>query len=363
MSDNPLYIGIATVAIIALSALFVAAEFSLIAAKRHRVEDAAARSAPARAALRNFGELQLVLAGSQLGITVCTLALGAITKPAVHHWLEPVMESIGLPSGAASVVSFILALFVVTFLHLVIGEMAPKSWAIAHPEMSATVLAIPMRAFMAITRPLLRALNRAANALVRRVGVVPTDSLSASQNPDELRHLVEHSINVGALDAEYAEPIEAVLQLQVVPLREIVRHDADPEAVSVDATVADVRDVARRTGHRRILMASGGDFTAVVHVRDTMAADPQVPAADFRKPLLRLPASMTLHAGLAEMRRTRKHLAVVVDGAQTLGVVTMADVLTRLAPAALGSTMAAARSKAQRPTPPQAEQPGPAADR
>ena len=141
MGDGVVFIVLATVTIIGLSAFFVAAEFAVLSAKRHRLEDAAATSRSARAALRNSSELTLLLAGSQLGITLCTLALGAITKPAVHHWLLPPFEALGVPALLADVVSFILALFIVTFLHLVVGEMAPKSWAIAHPELSATMLA------------------------------------------------------------------------------------------------------------------------------------------------------------------------------------------------------------------------------
>jgi CBS domain containing-hemolysin-like protein len=335
MTDDPVSILLATVAIIGLSALFVAAEFAVIAAKRHRVEHAAVNSVAARAALRNFGELQLVLAGSQLGITVCTLALGAITKPAVHHWLMPPLESLGLPSAIADGIAFLLALFIVTFLHLVIGEMAPKSWAIAHPERSATLLAIPMRGFLALTRPLLRGLNRAANALVRRAGAEPTDTLSSSQNPDELQQLVAHSINVGALDVQYAAPIEAALQLRVTTLRDLVDPDRTPVAVPPAATVAQVRAASRQSGHRRILVGTGATFSAVVHVRDTMASDPQDPTAPFERPVFRLPATMTLHRALAEMRRTRQHLAVVMDGETTVGLVTLADVLVRLAPEAL----------------------------
>ena len=336
MSESPVFILFATAAIIGLSAIFVAAEFAAIAAKRHRIEDRAPRSVAARAALRNAGELQLVLAGSQLGITVCTLALGAITKPAVHHWLKPLLEGLGLPDVAADIAAFLLALFIVTFLHLVIGEMAPKSWAIAHPEASAVALAVPMRAFLAITRPLLRSLNAAANVLVRRAGAQPTDSLSASQNPDDLRHLVEHSINVGALDAEYANPIEAALEMQTLQLGDLVRPDANPVAVSPSATVRAVQDAARGSGHRRILVGGSGGFSAVVHVRDTMAAAPDTPAAEFARPVFRLPVTMTMHAALAEMRRTRNHLALVVDGPRTVGLVTLADVLVRLAPSALG---------------------------
>ena len=146
MSSQPWVVVAATVLIIALSAFFVAVEFALLAAKRHRLEDAAASSRSARAALRSSAELTIVLAGSQLGITACTLALGAVTKPAVHHAITPVLETWGLPLWTADVAAFVLALVVVTFLHLVVGEMAPKSWAIAHPERSATLLAGPMRA-------------------------------------------------------------------------------------------------------------------------------------------------------------------------------------------------------------------------
>ena len=112
---------LATVAIVALSAFFVAVEFAALAAKRRRLEEAAPGSRAARAALRNSAELTLLLAGSQLGITAATLALGAISKPAVHHWLTPVFEDWGLPPVAADVAGFVLALLIVTFIHLVVG--------------------------------------------------------------------------------------------------------------------------------------------------------------------------------------------------------------------------------------------------
>ncbi len=201
--SNPWVIVAVTVALIGLSAFFVAVEFALIAARRNRLEDAAATSAAARAALRSASELSLLLAGAQLGITVCTLLLGAITKPAVHHALTPLFSGLGAPRWVADVGGFVLALIIVTFLHLVVGEMAPKSWAIAHPERSATLLALPMRGFMFLTRPLLRALNRAANWCLRRVGVTPVDELADTQDPDTLRQLVEHSATVGTLDERY----------------------------------------------------------------------------------------------------------------------------------------------------------------
>ena len=321
-----------TVAIVAVSAFFVAVEFAALAAKRHRLEEAAPGSRAARAALRNSSELTLLLAGSQLGITAATLALGAISKPAVHHWLTPLFRTWGLPLVAADVVGFVLALLVVTFVHLVDGEMAPNSWAIAHPERSATLLALPMRAFMAVFRPLLRALNSAANALVRRVGVEPADELAVGHSPDALRHLVEHSANVGALDARFSAQISGALALERTTVRELVVPDAPLAAVPADATVGAVREATRRSGHLRVLLGSRARLAGVVHVRDTLTAADDVPAAGFARPVFSLAAGTTVHAALTAMRETRNHLAVVTDGDAVLGVLTLSDVLRRLFP-------------------------------
>lgn len=339
MTDNPWVVVTATVVIVALSAFFVAVEFAALAAKRHRLEEAAPTSRAARAALRNSAELTLLLAGSQLGITAATLALGAISKPAVHHWLTPVFDSWGLPLVAADIAGFVLALLIVTFIHLVVGEMAPKSWAIAHPERSATLLAVPMRAFMAVFRPLLRALNAAANRLLRWVGVDAVDELAVGHSPDALRHLVEHSANVGALDASFSEQISGVLELEQLTVRDLVDPGVPLAAVPVAASAGEVRAVTRRTGHLRILTSDGDRITGVVHVRDTLAAADEAPAADFARPVFSLGADTTVHAALKAMRETRNHLAVVVDdGGAVVGVLTLADVLGRLFPPRLAVT-------------------------
>ncbi|MGY1716111.1 hemolysin family protein [Geodermatophilus sp. SYSU D01106] len=334
MTDDPWVIVPVTVLIVALSAFFVAVEFAALAAKRHRLEEAAPTSRSARAALRNSSELTLLLAGSQLGITAATLALGAVSKPAVHHWLTPLFEDWGLPLVAADVTGFVLALLVVTFIHLVVGEMAPKSWAIAHPERSATLLAGPMRAFMAVFRPLLRLLNSAANALVRRVGVEPVDEVAVGHSPDALRHLVEHSANVGALDASFSAQISGALELERLTVRELLGTVSRPTGVRATATAGEVRAATRASGHLRILLGAvdGEQVTGVVHVRDTLTAPDDAPAAPFARPVFTLEADTTVHAALKAMRETRNHLALVIDGGAVAGVVTLADVLRRLFP-------------------------------
>lgn len=330
--SNPWVIVAITVALIAASAFFVAVEFALIAARRHRLEDAAPDSRAARAALRSASELSVLLAGSQLGITVCTLALGAVTKPAVHHWLTPLFDSWGAPLWLADVLGFVLALVIVTFLHLVVGEMAPKSWAIAHPEKSATMLALPMRGFMWLTRPLLLTLNRMANWLLVKVGVTPVDQVDTGQDSDALRHLVEHSATVGTLDERYHGQLAVALELENLTVGELVNRGVAPSSIDVDATAADIRAAGHTSGHLRLLVSGNAGIEGVVHVRDSLTVPPSTTAGELMRPVLTLDAATPVYEALQTMRETRGHLAVVTDGAQICGLLTMNDVVQKLLP-------------------------------
>jgi CBS domain containing-hemolysin-like protein len=329
--SNPVVVVVVTILLIALSAFFVAAEFALLAAKRHRLQDRAADSRSARAALRSFNELTVLLAGCQLGITACALALGAITKPAVKYALMPVFESTGAPGWVADSAAFVLALIVVTFLHLVVGEMAPKSWAIAHPESAATLLALPMRGFMWVTRPLLVALNEMANWCLRRVGVEPQASVASGQTAEDLRQLVEHSANVGALDASYSTQLTDALDLQVLTVGDLMSPGRGVTAVDEAASAVQIQAASLDSGHLRILVTRRDEIIGVVHVRDTMTEDDPRPVRELMRPVFRLPAETPVYAALATMRETRNHLAVV-DSQGGPGVVTMNDVLLRLFP-------------------------------
>lgn len=321
-----------SVAIVVLSAFFVAVEFSLIAAKRHRFEEMASTSAGARAALRSSRDLTLLLAGSQLGITVCTLALGALTKPAVHHALTPVLTGWGLPSATADVVAFVLALFVVTFIHLVIGEMMPKSIAIAHPERAAVALAIPMRIFMFVFRPLLVVLNGFANWLLRRFGVEPADEVAESQDPHGLRQLIDHSVEAGTLDPDRRSQIEGALGLFELRLGELVKPRPSVTRVAEDARIADVWSAADSARHLRVLVGTPERFVGSVHVRDTLTRNADEPITDLVADIARFDADVRVADALASMQEARQHLAVVHGTSGFIGVVTLSDMLQSLFP-------------------------------
>lgn len=323
-----------TAALIALSAFFVVIEFALLGARRHRLEQEAVRSRSSRAALRGMNELTIMLAGAQLGITAATFALGAVTKPAVDARLGPLLGSWGLPEAVAGGAAFALSLLLVTFLHLVVGEMAPKSWAITHPELAARMIGIPSRGFIRVFRPFLLWVNSIANKLVARTGVEPVDRAAVGgRDADTIRHLVEHSTQVGVLEPDLRTQITEVIELQDLTVGAITAPDRAPTSVGPGAVVADVRAAAQRSGHLRILVHDGsGRPSRVVHVRDTLLAGDEEPADAFARPAFRVDSVTPVYELLRTMREQRVQLAVVERDDEPLGVLTLTDVVQRVLP-------------------------------
>ena len=246
---------LASLVLLGVNGFFVAAEFALVAAQRHRLEQAAtAGSRAARAALAGSRQLSLMLAGAQLGITLCTLGLGAMAKPAVVRLLQPGLDALGLPVAVAGGVAFALAVALVGFLHVVVGEMAPKSWAISHPEDSALLLARPFLWFTTTARPALRGLNAVANACLRLVGVTPRDELANAKGPQELRVLIESSGAHGTLDASSHQLLAAMLTIQHTTVRQVMTPVEQIVRVSADATARQVERASRTAGRSRLVV-------------------------------------------------------------------------------------------------------------
>ena len=331
---NPWVVLVATVLLIVLSAFFVVIEFALLGARRHRLEAEAVSSRSARAALRGIDELTLMLAGAQLGITAATFALGAITKPAVDSWLGPALQALGVPGWLAGGSSFALSLLLVTFLHLVVGEMAPKSWAIAHPERAAKLVAVPGRAFIAVVRPLLVGVNGLANRLVRASGVTPVDRAAVGgQDAQTIRHLVEQSAASGVLEESFQTQISDVIELERLTVGDLVPTDQEPVAVGVDATVDEVQEAAARSGHMRILLAtSDGGLPGVVHVRDTLTQEADLPVRGTARQAFVLGPDVPVYEALRRMRESGEQLAVVAEADDVVGLVSVADILHRVLP-------------------------------
>lgn len=330
--SGTVFVIVATTALIILSAFFVIIEFALLGARRHRLEERATESVSARAALRGMNDLTLMLAGAQLGITVCTFALGAITKPAVDAWLGPVFLAWGLPDWAAGGAAFAIALFVVTFLHLVVGEMAPKSWAIAHPERSAMAIGVLARAYIWPLRPMLVWINKIANHMVRASGVEPVESAAVGgQNAATIRQLVEHSGQTGTLDPHLQRQLSGLIDLGSTPLSQVLNGQAYAH-VGMDASVAEVRAVAQQSKRTRVLMLGDKGRALVVHIRDTLASGDDQPARELAKPAFVLDAQTPVYEALAKMRAKSVQLALVMTDDEVAGAVTLADILKRVLP-------------------------------
>lgn len=333
--------------LLVLNAFFVAAEFALVASKRHRLEQAAAQgSRAARSAIAGVRELSMMLAGAQLGITLCTLGLGALAKPTVAHLLEPAFEATGLPESAAYVVSFVLAVAFVGFLHVVLGEMAPKSWAISHPENSALLLAVPFRAFTALTRPALVALNGLANACLRLAKVEPQDELAQVHGPEELRILIESSREHGTLGSVEGDLLTRMLSLQKTTVRQVMTPAAEIITVGADASAREVEQVSHRAGRSRIAVVEarsavvGGPegrraVVGIVHIRDAVRATTfgrTATAADLMAPPLRVAADLPVATAVRAMREHRVQIAVAVDAGDedVVGIVALEDLLEEI---------------------------------
>ena len=318
--------------------LFVAGEFALLAARRTRVEQLAAQGLPgADEAAAGIRELSLMLSGAQLGITMCSLGLGAVAEPALARSIESAIHQVvELPEAVLHGAGFGVALSIVVFLHLVVGEMAPKSWAIANPERSALALARPFRGFTLLVRPLIGVLNRAANGLVRLVGVEPQDERSVAHSPADLLQVLEESALHGGIRADEHRLLTRSIELSGLAAAQAMTRRADIVSIAATASVDELTTLARDTGRSRLVVSGTtlDDIVGVVHVKDILLLDPgphdTTTARDLARPALVTTADRPLEDLLVDMRATRRHLAVVTDGAEVAGVVTLEDVLETL---------------------------------
>ncbi|MDQ2783078.1 MAG: hemolysin family protein [Actinomycetota bacterium] len=310
-----------SVALLALNGFFVAAEFAVVSAKRHRLEALASRgSAAARAAVLNSRELSLCLAGAQLGITLATLGLGALAKPAVADLLQPVLGLTPLPEAVAGAIATVVAVGVVVFLHMVVGEMAPKSWAITHPERSAMMLALPFRAFTSATRWLLDGLNAIANALLRLAKVDPAKETAPVQGPVELQLLLTASREHGLIDASDERLLSSVLDLGGTPVYAVTLPLDDIVTIDGAARAEDVERVSFETGRSRLVVVDrNGLPTGLVHVRDAVLAAPDAQVSGLAYETIALDQHDTVLTAVGRMRAARAQLALVTNAASADG--------------------------------------------
>ncbi|MDH6611638.1 CBS domain containing-hemolysin-like protein [Streptomyces sp. SAI-208] len=332
MTVVQLLIGLATLVV---NAFFVGAEFALISVRRSQIEPYAEQGdRKAKSVLWGLEHVSALMAAAQLGITLCTLILGVVAEPAIAHLLEPVFHAVGVPKGAGHAVSFVIALTLATYLHMLLGEMVPKNIALAEPVRSALLLGPPLVTLARGLRPVIFAVNAFANALLKLLRVETKDEVTATFSDAELARIVRDSGEAGLIDERARERLHDALELGRRPVRDVVLPLEGVVYARVGVTPEQLEALSNETGFSRFpVVDEGRRIVGYLHIKDALDASPRdlpFPVRDMR-PIARIRESTPLDDVLTAMRRSRTHLAAVLgtDG-RLAGLVTMEDVLREL---------------------------------
>lgn len=331
------YLVIAVVLLLA-NGFFVATQFALIAVPGPRLESlASAGDSRARSAIRSSKEISFMLAGTQLGITMASLGLGFVAEPAVAHLIERAFGPLDLSDGVAHSVAVVLGLAIVVFLHMVIGEMAPKNLTIAAPERTVLRVAIPFRLFANLFRPFIRAINAVSNLALRAMGVEAKGDVTPIHGAKELGFLISVSAREGKLDRFEHRLLSGAIVFSERDAASVMIPRTDVVAVPLSSTPTEIEQIALESGHSRfpVFAKNLDNVVGFFHAKDLL----RVPAKERDKPIRRrfirqmliVPESLNLHPLLFEMRRQRQHFALVLDEhGGTAGIVTLEDLLEEL---------------------------------
>lgn len=342
--------GIALIWLVVLllgNGFFVASEFAIMSSRRSQVEPEAERgNKRAQTALFAMENVSLMLACCQLGVTVCSLLILNIAEPAVHHLVAGPLEHFGVPLGVADATGFLLALLLVTYLHVILGEMVPKNISVSVADRAVLLLAPPLVFISRVVRPVIAFMNWVANTALRLMRIQPKDEVSSTFTVDELQTIVEESTAEGTVSDEDGM-LSGALEFSEKPVSDVMVPVESLVTLPADATPYEIERAVGRTGFSRfVLEDEDGTYLGYVHVKDLLA----VPESQYRSPmpvtrvrsLVNVPPEAEVESALATMQRTHRHLARVVaaGGTRTEGVLFLEDVLEELIGEVRDSTQA-----------------------
>lgn len=339
-SGVPFLVGLAAVVVlVALNAFFVAAEFALVGSRRTRLEGMAqAGDRRASYALRILADLPRYISATQVGITLCSLALGWIGEPTLAHGIRAAFKSLPDELGPihTDTLASVFAFTVITFVLIILGEMLPKAIALVHPETLSGWLSAPLIGFAWVMALPTMVVNRSATRLLKTLRLNIAGEHGRLHSPDEIRMLVEQSQEGGSLGKEDARLLEGVFEFSEKSAQEVMTPRTQMVALERDLTVeaaADVVAEARRSRYP-VYGESLDDIVGVVHAKDILTAIRQQPGGTIgavMRPPLFVPGTREVEDVLADMKRLKVHLAVVLDEyGGTAGLVTMEDLLEEI---------------------------------
>jgi CBS domain containing-hemolysin-like protein len=324
----------AVLGLVIINGFFVAAEFALVAVRRSKLDEMIARGdRGARTVQSSLQHLDRYIAATQLGITIASLALGWIGEPVLAHLFDRLFRVVGLnPSPTAvHIAAAPVAFFILTFFHIVLGELAPKSIALSSPERTARAVVAPLLVFSRFMSPFIWLFNGTANALLKVFGVNPASD-QEGHSPDEIRFLVMQAHARGTLDESDRAMLAGVLDFHDKKARDVMRPRTDVVALDIQSTEQEVWEILRRERYSRypVYRESLDDVIGVFLAKDLWLHSGDAPfnLADFVREPMYVPDSRPAERVLDDLRRTRAHMAVVLDEyGGTAGIVTMEDLV------------------------------------
>jgi CBS domain containing-hemolysin-like protein len=324
------------IALVLANGFFVAAEFALVAVRRSRIDELASEGDAAAAKVSEaLRHLDRYISATQLGITVASLALGWIGEPALATVIDNLFVRLGVEAPAAlthSAAAVTVGFIIITFLHIVLGELAPKSIALAKPEGVSKLVARPLMLFSTIAYPGIWFLNGAANLLLRIFGIQPASERDSVHSPDELRLLVMQSRDQGALNETDTAMLAGVFDFHEKKVRDVMRPRTDLVALPIESSAEEIWQIVRKERYSRypVYTDSLDDVTGVFLAKDLWLHDDDKPfvLADYVRPALYVPDNRPAERVLDDLRKRRAQMAVVLDEfGGTAGIVTLEDLI------------------------------------
>ena len=333
--DNALKLA-AAIALVLGTGFFVAAEFALARARLVRLDQVAERRRSGELAARQARQIDRYLAACQLGITTTSLGLGWLGEPAFAGLLEPIFHKVGISEGATPVTAGIIAFALITMLHVVVGELAPKSLAIQKPEATAMALAYPLEWFRILFSPLIALLNGAGVRLVRLMGVEPAGEHDLASTSEDIQRIIAQSEEGGRLDPEEADMLEGVFELHETVARDVMTPRPDLSTIQADSTVRGALEFALAGRHSRFPVLDGeGGVVGIVQLsqlaRGVLEGNDTGMVRDLMTPAFFAPETQPIDLLLRELQARRASLSVVLDEYGDLaGIVTIEDIVEEI---------------------------------
>ncbi len=319
------------------NAFFVGAEFGLVSARRSSIElMALSGSRAAKITLDAMEHVSLMLAGAQLGVTLCSLILGAVGEPVFAHLLEGPFHALNVPEALLHPTSLVVALVVMVYLHVVIGEMVPKNLALANPDRTALMLTPALAFIVRVIKPVVLVMNALANGGLRLLGIKPKPEITSTFTRDEVAGFVKESQREGLLSEDEGNLLAGALRFDERTVSSVLLPHDGLVTISPETTPAEVEELAAATGYSRFPMRNDRDgLLGYVHLKDILSIpeskhEARIPKEVIR-PLIEVKQRASLRATLTNMQRLNTHLAQVTGrGNQVIGVVALEDVLEEL---------------------------------